>query len=112
MRDEILAKYPTAQFKVLAVFFDMLPGDSRQMLDTRVLADPRVTYYWDAEKVVGQWFSDHVTGRPGITWDAYFLYGPGASWEQKPGPLVGSSRGPVIGSTDALKNAIRPYLTS
>lgn len=110
MHDEILAKHPTARLKVLAVWFDMLPGDSRQVLDTRVLADPRVTYYWDAGKLAGQWFSDHVTRRSGITWDAYFLYGPDASWDQRPSPLVGSSRGPVIGSTDALTNAIRPYL--
>jgi hypothetical protein len=34
-----------------AVWFDMLAGDSRQLLDTRVLADPRVTYYWDEGKV-------------------------------------------------------------
>ena len=112
MHDEILARYPTARLKVLAVWFDMLPADSRQLLDTRVLADPRVTYYWDAGKVTGQWFSDHVTARKGITWDAYFLYGPGALWDQKPGPLVSSSQASVIASTDRLTSAIQPYLVS
>jgi hypothetical protein len=111
VHDDILAKYPAARLKVLAVWFDMLPGDSRQLLDTRVLADPRVTYYWDSGKLTGQWFTDHVTHRKGITWDAYFLYGPNARWDRLPDPLVvASSRGPVIGSTDALTAAIRPYL--
>lgn len=111
MHDEILQKYPTAHLKVLAVWFDMLPGDSRQLLDTRVLDDPRVTYYWDAGKLTGSWFSSHVTHRLGITWDDYFLFGPDASWGQRPGPIVSTAVGPVIGSTGALTDAIRPYLT-
>lgn len=110
MHDEILDKYPSARLKVLAVWFNMLPGDSRQFLDTRVLGDPRVTYYWDQEKVTGRWFSDHVTGRSGITWDMYFLYGPDARWDELPGPLV-SSEGDVISSTDQLMSAIRPFLS-
>jgi hypothetical protein len=46
VHNEILARYPKARLKVLAVWFDMLSGDSRQFLDTKVLGDPRVTYYW------------------------------------------------------------------
>jgi hypothetical protein len=111
VHDEILQKYPSARLKVLSVWFNMLTGDSRQFLDTRVLSDPRVTYYWDQDKVTGRWFSDHVTGRAKVTWDAYFLYGPAARWDQGPGPLVSSSNGDVIGSTDELMSAIRPYLS-
>jgi hypothetical protein len=51
-----------------------------------------------------------VTGQEGITWDAYFLYGPDARWDRQPGPLV-STGGSVIGSTDQLMAAIRPFLT-
>ena len=111
MHDEILDRYPSARLKVLAVWFDMLPGDSRQFLDTRVLADPRVTYYWDEGRITGRWFSDHVTGGKGVTWDAYFLYGPDARWDQQPGPLVSASNGAVIGSTDQLRAAILPFLS-
>jgi hypothetical protein len=110
VHDEILQRYPSARLKVLAVWFDMLPGDSRQLLDTRVLGDTRVTYYWDEGKVAGRWFSDHVTGRSGITWDAYFLYGPDARWGQTPGPPL-SSDGPVIGASDELRSAIGPFLS-
>ncbi len=111
MHDEILAKYPKARLKVLAVWFDMLAGDSRQFLDTKVLGDPRVTYYWDEGKVVGRWFADETAPGSGITWDAYFLYGPEARWDRAPGPLLSSSDGDVIGSTDQLMSAVRPFLS-
>ncbi len=112
MHDDILQRYPAARLKVYAVWFDMLTGDSRVFLDTRVLSDPRVTYYWDEGRVTGHWFSDHVNGSKGaITWDAYFLYGPEATWDQEPGPLLSASDSAVIGSTDQLMAAIRPFLT-
>jgi hypothetical protein len=96
--------------RVFAIWFDMLRGDSRQFLDTRVLSDPRVTYYWDEGRIAGRWYSDHVTHSSGITWDVYFLYGPEARWDLVPGPLV-SSAGPVIGSTDELRSALGPFLS-
>ena len=111
MHDEILAKHPSARLKVLAVWFNMLPGDSRTFLDTRVLGDPRVTYFWDQDHVVGRWVSEHVTDHPGITWDFYLLYGPGARWAASPGQPI-SADGSVIGSTAELMSAIRPYLLS
>jgi hypothetical protein len=111
VHSDILDRYPAAKLKVYAVWFDMLTGDSRQFLDTRALGDPRVTYYWDEGKVVGRWFSANVAGREDVTWDAYFLYGPDAQWGQQLGPLVSSSDSGVIGSTDQLTAAIRPFLS-
>ena len=111
MHSQILDRYPKARIKVLAVWFNMLSGDSRQFLDARILGDPRVTYYWDQDKLTGRWFSQNVTDQAGITWDRYFLYGPDARWDSSPGPLV-SSHGPVIGSTGELMTAIRPYLSN
>jgi hypothetical protein len=88
-----------------------MPGDSRRLLDTRVLSDPRVTYFWDQEKVVGRWFSAHVTNRRHITWDAYFLYGPEARWDQEPGPLMSrSSASSVIAAASQLQQAVQPFL--
>jgi len=110
VHDEILRRYPAARLKVLAVWFDMLRGDSRRFLDTRVLGDPRVTYYWDEGRVAGRWFSDHVTGSSDITWDQYFLFGPDARWDRTPRPLI-SSGGSVIGSAEELRSAISPFLT-
>jgi hypothetical protein len=89
----------------------MVPGDSRRLLDTRVLSDPRVTYFWDQEKLVGRWFSQHVTSRKGMTWDAYFLYGPEARWDRELGPLVSrSSASSVIADSSQLQRAAQPFL--
>jgi hypothetical protein len=67
-----------------------------------VLADSRVTQYWDPGQVTGHWFGDHVNGG-GLAWDVYFLYGPSARWDAGPPQ---SSGGSVIGSADQLTIAL------
>ncbi len=79
----------------------MLAGDSRQLIDQRVLSDPRVSYYWDSKAVVGKWFATHVTHQPGTSWDAFYLYGPQAHWDSEPDPLVASGSS-IIGAKDDL----------
>jgi hypothetical protein len=81
----------------------MMPGDSRGLVDRKVLNDHRVANYYDPNRVVGTWFAEH-TGDAGIVWDAYFLYGADASWTDEPGPLVSSGR-TVIGSSEDLAAA-------
>ena len=87
--------------KVFVVWFNMLPSDDRRFLDTSVLADSRVSNYWDEHKLFGTWVSQQMTHSRGITWDAFFLFGPQARWDNVPQPVV-SEGGPVIGSTDEL----------
>ncbi len=87
--------------KVYVVWFNMLPSDDRRFLDTGVLADPRVSNYWDERKLFGTWVSQQMTHSRGITWDAFFLFGPQARWDDVPQPVI-SEGGPVIGSTDEL----------
>lgn len=108
MRSDVLEKYPSSPVRVYVVWFDMLPGDSRQLVDTRVLNDPRVTNFYDPKKTVGSWFSQHVDGENGIVWDAYYLYGPDATWAAEPGPMVSSGR-TVIGSTGDFAAAFRKF---
>ncbi len=103
MRSNILEKYPSSEVRVYVVWFNMLPGDSRDLVDRKVLNDHRVTNYYDPSRVVGSWFAEH-TGGSGIVWDAYFLYGADASWTAEPGSLV-SSGGTVIGSSADLAAA-------
>ena len=104
MRSDILRKYPSSPVRVYVVWFDMLAGDSRQLVDTRVLNDSRVTNFYDPNKIVGAWFSEHLDREKGIVWDAYFLYGSDATWAAEPGPLL-SSGGTVIGSSADLATA-------
>jgi len=103
VRSNILEKYPSSQVRVDVVWFNILPGDSRDLIDRKVLNDPRVANYYDPNRLVGSWFATHPGGG-GIVWDAYFLYGPGASWDDEPGPLA-SSGGTVIGSSEDLAAA-------
>ena len=104
MRSNILEKYPSSDVRVYVVWFDMLPADSRDLVDRKVLNDRRATNYYDPDRVVGAWFATHVDSEDGIVWDAYFLYGPDASWTANPSPLL-SSGGTVIGSSSALAAA-------
>jgi hypothetical protein len=100
VRSNILEKYPSSDVRVYVVWFDMQPGDSRGLVDRKVLNDHRVINYYDPNRVVGSWFAVH-TGDAGIVWDAYFLYGAEASWTDEPGPLLSSGR-TVIGSSEDL----------
>ena len=104
MRDQILASHPKSPLRVYAVWFPVLPGDSAVTVDRRLLTDDRVSNFWDPKRAVGNWFSENVTQEPGITWDAYFLFGPEATWTSAPAPIA-SSGSPVIGSRDSLSAA-------
>lgn len=103
MRSNILDRHPSAPVRVYVVWFDMLPGDSRYLVDRWVLNDARVTNYYDPHRLVGTWFGEHSQDG-GIVWDAYYLYGADAVWTTEPGPLV-SSGGSVIGSSQDLAAA-------
>lgn len=105
MRSDILRKYPESPVRVYVIWFDMLPGDSRQLVDTRVLNDSRATNYYDPNRIVGSWFADRG-GEQKIVWDTYFLYGPDATWTDEPQPLL-SSGSSVIGSNGDLASAFR-----
>jgi hypothetical protein len=111
VRNNLLEKYPSSAVRIYVVWFDMLPGDSRNLIDRRVLNDPRVTNFYDPNRVVGSWFAAHTGVTGGIVWDAYFLYGPDASWDAEPAPLV-SSGGSVIGSSGDLAAAFHTLTTT
>jgi hypothetical protein len=106
VRSDLLEKYPSSSVRVYAVWFNMLAGDSRDLVDRRVLNDTRVTNFYDPNRLVGSWFAEHSDQGGGIVWDAYFLYGPNASWQAEPGPLL-STGGSVISSTSELAAAFR-----
>jgi hypothetical protein len=110
VQQEILQKNPSAQVRVYAIWFDMLPGDGRAEWDGGYLTDPRVVHLWDERKVAGDWFAAHVSHNPGTEWDAYFLYGPQAAWEREPSRLVGWGR-TVIGKRAQLQSDIAPLLS-
>jgi hypothetical protein len=111
VQHEILQKHRSAPLRVEVIWLPMLAGDSRQLIDQRVLSDPRVTYYWDSNRIVGDWFSHEVTQAPGTTWDAFFLYGAQARWESTPRPLVASGS-TIIGAKDDLLKGVNQLWAS
>lgn len=91
--DYILKRYPELPIRVYAIWYEMYPGDSPDDFPAarRLMPDRRVTHWWDPSKDVGRWFTKVVpTDLKGdIQWDAYYLYGKQASWEEEPpSPLL------------------------
>jgi hypothetical protein len=53
----LLDTYPHANLKVYAVWFSMMPNDSRAKWSANLLMDSRVIHRWDEPKAVGTWFA-------------------------------------------------------
>jgi hypothetical protein len=107
---EILGTTSTGKLRVYAVWVPFLGGTQASAdLSQRVLPDPRVVQFWDGAALTSDWFAKNVDHSPGLAWDVYYLYGPGASWTNVPGPLV-SSGGTIIGQSSQLEQAISPLL--
>jgi hypothetical protein len=109
---EILAPNPTAALRVYVVWVPFLEADaSSASLSRQVFgSDPRVLNFWDGSALTSKWFAANVEHSTFPAWDVYYLYGPKASWQTIPRPLVGSG-GSVIGQSSALQSAIQPLLT-
>ena len=93
----------------------MLLGDDRSKVNVNLIPDPRATHFWDADRLLGQWFPkqgeyESVTFGP-IAWDTYFLYGPAAAWEEVPGPLATFGR-TVIGTSKNLEKSLIQLLAA
>ena len=76
------------------------------MWNGTTMPDPRVIHFWDGEQAIGQWFAKEVDGYDGTAWDVYYLYGPDATWENVPAPLVGSG-GTIIREREKLEMEVR-----
>jgi hypothetical protein len=110
---ELLEKDGAADLQVLAVWMPMLATDARSEWNEGLLDDPRVTHFWDEERVVGRWLARADVGGQGysgIVWDAYLLFGPEASWKSEPGPVVGSGA-PVVAESARLEEQVRSLVS-
>ena len=93
VQQEFLEEREEVAVKVYAVWFSMVEGDQRQAFKPELLADSRVTHYWDEQRVIGRWFAENFELEDfggEITWDAFFLFGREAQWGGKPHPLLSS----------------------
>lgn len=93
----------------------MLPDDTRESWDPELLPDPRVTHLWDPDREIGRWFNDNKQAigfefNLGIiVWDAFLLFGPDATWDEVPAPLV-SFGYTVIGERELLRATMQQVL--
>ncbi|HEU0293380.1 MAG TPA: hypothetical protein VFR47_11630 [Anaerolineales bacterium] len=102
MQTRLLPQTPSEGLRVYAVWLPRLWSDKRESWDPAVLPEPRVIHFWDGDAQVGEWFARKVDAYEGIAWDVYYLYGPDATWETIPEPLVGSG-GTIIDEREKLK---------
>ena len=111
MQDEILAKHPDANLKIYSIWEPILPTDRRRTWKASLFSDPRITHYWDEERVSGQWYGDAVPNclLPPVAWDAFYVYGPDAKWDSDAAKPIRCGA-PVIMNGEALREALEPLL--
>jgi hypothetical protein len=112
VRDNILRMAPDADVAVYVVWLPMLPTDAASEIETGLVGDPRARHFWDGDRVVGRWLADaRVAGESagGIVWDAFYVFGPEAVWNEKPAPVLAFG-GPVVSEAGALERALKPLL--
>jgi hypothetical protein len=105
VQGNILTRTRDPDLRVFVIWVPFLNG-TRAAINPSIFPGSRVISFWDATAMSSQWFSQHVTGQPGPTWDYYLLFSPRARWDAVPGPVV-SQGGSVIGSTRQLLAAMR-----
>ena len=88
---------------MIAVWFDMVRSDNRSRWQPDLLTDPRVTHFWDTDKLVGTWYGENVTVQePGhVEWDMFFLYDRGVEWSEDHSGVYSSGR-TIWGRRDKL----------
>ncbi len=114
VQNELLTKYPKADLRVYAVWFNMFPGDSRSNWPPDLLTDARVIHRWDESKAVGALFGQNKArmkaqlttdsnGTGGeILWDSYLLYDVNARWDDFPTGLTHWGR-TIVSARDSLQ---------
>jgi len=106
---QFLDQHPDARVRVAVVWTSRLLGDGRDQWDPELLADPRVTHWWDQPTSVARDLARHTGGYQGPDWDYWLLFGPQATWADGPAPLHGGGA-PVIDSFDQLTAALQALL--
>ena len=108
MQDNILESNPEADLDVYVVWEPMLGASRNHAVDaTNLISDQRVQHFWNDAFIVGEEFKEHNSGR--TAWDIYFLYGPEATWQESPEPLVVSGN-TVIRQRQILAEEFRSLL--
>lgn len=116
MQTELLQKDPRGKFVVHAVWFNVMPSDTRANWPADLLTDPRVVHHWDENRVVGGFFGGDsefrdrgLVGYGGVMWDTYLVFGRDAQWSKRPAPLLGAGS-TIIRASQRLAADLRSAL--
>ena len=87
VHDSVLNKVTSDDLSVFAVWMPVLGSDNAEegKKAEPLLADPRVTHYWDADRSLGNLYGQQLplpNGRD-LAWDIYFVYAPGVRWQDE-----------------------------
>ena len=110
MQTEILAKQPSPNLRVYAIWASKLFTDARRRWDAAGLTDSRVVHLWDPEDASGGWLAGNVPEYDGPDWDTYLLFGPDATWADAPAPL--RAHGSPVVDAESLQQRIDALLLS
>lgn len=62
---------------------------SRWRLTGHTIDDPRVSHFWDEDRVIGKYFAEQAGwGEGDVMWDVFYLFGPDAEWGAELGEPV------------------------
>ena len=121
--DRLLAEFPDAPLRVQVVWEPVLKSDIAAPLSgvLALLADRRVTQYWDPGRVISADFVRSVNETPArygfeealppgfIAWDAVAVFPKSVQWERNL-PVPARYDGPVVGAIDVTRTAIAELL--
>jgi hypothetical protein len=96
----VLSAEASADVRFFVVWVNRGIGDDRDSIDPSLLADERVTQYWDADGITGTSFAEDDlggVGAEGFVYDVYYVFGPDASWGN-----VAQAGQPVVARIDQL----------
>jgi len=78
-----------------------------------VLDDPRVSEFWDGNRIAGKWFAEQQIGglgEPGeIVWDAYYAFPSSSDWTGQPSRVLATGSD-IIDNVSALEHNFIPLL--
>ena len=112
MRENVLDAETSEDLRVYVVWLKQRISDERGAIDASILADSRVTQFWDAEGTTGRYFADidlGGLGASGFVYDVYYVFGPDAAWLDVPAPLARAG-GPVLFEGEELRAALQAQL--
>jgi hypothetical protein len=112
VRENILDKEQSSDLRVYAVWLNQRSTDGRDEIDESILADRRVTQYWDQEGITGTYFAETDLGGlgfSGFVYDVYYVFAGDAAWANEPAPLAASGS-PVLYKGEELLAALAEQL--